>query len=132
VLRRSLIPATLLAVALALGACGEESDTDQVTEAIEDSYAAFLEGDAEAFCDTLSADYLADFKDYWGGCDDETLDSIRDEVADGGSEALESPEIGDVQIESETADATVNGEDLELVDVDGEWKLDDFDVPGGE
>ena len=37
-----------------------------------------------------------------------------------------------MQVEGDTAEATVNGEDLELIDVDGEWKLDDFDVPGGE
>ena len=132
---RRLLALTSLALALALGACGgddEGSDTDQVTAAIEDSYAAFAEGDAEAFCDTLSPDYLADFKDYWGGCDTETLESVGGEVGGEDTAALESPEISDVDIEGDTAQTTVNGEDLEVVNVDGEWKLDDFDVPGSE
>ena len=134
-MRRFLASAALLALGLALGACGDDSGggspTEQVTEAIESSYAAFAEGDAEAFCDSLTPDYLGDFKDYWDGCDEATLDEINEDVVDD-PDALENPEISDVEVEGRNADATVNGDDLEVIEVDGEWKLDDFDVPGGE
>jgi ketosteroid isomerase-like protein len=122
----------MVALALALGACGGDSDEDQVSEAIENSYSAFAEGDAEAFCDTLSPDYLADFEDYYEGCDSRVLDGVREQAPSPEEDILEAPEITDVQIDGETASATVNGESLELVRVEGEWKLDDFDVPGGE
>lgn len=70
-------------------------------------------------------------KDYWDGCDEATLDRIKGDVVDN-AEALESPEISDVEVEGRNADATMNGGDLEVIEVDGGWKLDDFDVPGGE
>ena len=30
------------------------------------------------------------------------------------------------------AETEVNGDDLEMVKEDGKWKLDDFDIPGGQ
>ena len=130
-MRGRLLPVTALALALALGACGEKSDADQVTEAIEDSYGAFAEGDADAFCASLTPDYLADFKDYWDGCDAATLERINAKVVND-ADALEDPDVSEVDVKGRNADAIVNGEDLEINKIDGVWKLDDFDVPGGE
>jgi len=133
---RRLLPAAALALALTLGACGGDdggsggSDTDEVTEAIETSYAAFANLDIETFCGTLSPDYLADFEDARGACDMENVEPLLAEVSDSDVQALKNPEISDVQVDGDTATATVNGDDVELVDVDGEWKLDDFDIPG--
>jgi hypothetical protein len=131
-----LVSLAALALALMLGACGGDedssSDKEQITKVINDSYAAFADGDAEAFCATLSPDYLKDFKDYYGGCDTKTLKKIKSEIPDSDLATLGSPKISHVTVEEDSAEATVNGEDLELTVVYDEYYLDDFDVPGGE
>ena len=133
---RRILPAAAIAAALALGACGGDdggsggSDTDEVNAAIETSYAAFADLDIETFCDSLSPDYLADFKDARGNCDLENVEPLLSEVSDSDVKAFKDPEISDVQVDGDTATATVNGDDVALVDVDGEWKLDDFSIPG--
>lgn len=98
---------------------------------IEDTYAAYADGDAETFCGNLSSDYLPDFEDYYGqGCEEEVA-AAQGSLSEDAIGQLESPEVTDVQIDGEVAQTTTNGDDLEVVNEDGEWKLDDFDVPGG-
>jgi hypothetical protein len=47
-----------------------------------------------------------------------------------GKKALESPEIGAPKVKGDEAYPEVNGDGLEMVREGGEWKLDDFDLPG--
>ena len=134
----------LASLALAAAGCGggddggsskPASDEDQIKAAITGAYSSFAKADAAGFCDRLTADYLADFEEYYGGkCDEATINTILGQVDATAKSQLENPEIGAVKIESDGKSAypDVNGDGLEMVKEGDEWKLDDFDVPGGE
>ena len=118
--------------ALAAAGCGEGSDEDQITSVIEDTYAAYGEGDAETFCGNLSSDYLPDFEDYYGQDCEAVVTAAAPALSEEQLSVLESPDVSDITIEGDVAQTTTAGEDLEVVSEDGEWKLDDFDVPDRE
>jgi hypothetical protein len=134
--------ALLIGVALAVAGCGgggesskPASDEDQIKAAITGAYTSFAKADAEGFCGRLSSDYLPDFEEYYEGkCDEATLQKILTQVTPTGKQQLENPEIGPIKIEKDGKSSypDVNGGGLELVKEGDEWKLDDFDVPGGE
>jgi hypothetical protein len=123
-------------VVLLVAGCGgggsdkPASNEDQIKAAITGAYSAFAKGDAAGFCDKLSADYRKDFDDYYGECNADTINGIVAKLPEEGKKALESPQIGDLQIKGDQAYPEVNGDGLEMVKEGGEWKLDDFDLPG--
>ena len=124
---------TIVGLTLAAGVfgCGE-SDEDKARSAIEDTYQAFAKVDVEKFCDGLSSDYRPDFEEYYEGkCDEPTIQKALRTASGPGADRIGDPDISKVTINGDEAEAEVNGDDLELVKEDGEWKLDDFDVPGG-
>jgi hypothetical protein len=132
-LRRMLVPFALAVAIAGCGGGGEDApagDEDQVVAAIETAYAAFAEGDAEAFCAQLTADYRADFEDYYGPCEPATLEKAARGLGEAERAALADPEIGRVRIEGDSAYPDVNGDGLEVVRDGGAWRLDDFDLPG--
>ena len=119
----------IVVAGLALGACGD-SDEDQIKSQIEDAYTAFADGEAEDFCNKLTADYRPDFEDYYGPCTEDTLKKVTGSLTDDQKEQLADPSVTEIKIDGEQADATINGEeDLEVIKEDSEWKLDDFDPP---
>lgn len=119
-------------IALAVVGCGGgESDEDKVTSAIEDAYSAFADGDAASFCEQLSSDYRGDFEEYYGGCDNATIGKVLGDVEGAEIDQLENPVIAKVRIRGDSAETAVNGDDLEVIKEGDDWKLDDFDVPGG-
>jgi hypothetical protein len=131
----------VVGAALALGGCGDSdpgkpaTPEDQVRATIQSAYTAFAKADADGFCGRLSSDYLPDFEEYYEGkCEAATIQAILGQLDSTQKESLEKPEIGAVKIESDGKSAypDVNGEGLEVVKEGGEWKLDDFDLPGGE
>jgi hypothetical protein len=131
----------VVGVALLLSGCGDSEPAkpatpeDQVRAVIEGAYTSFAKADADGFCGRLSSDYLPDFEEYYEGkCDEATIQNILGQLDSTQTQALEDPEIGAVKIESDGKSAypDVNGEGVEVVKEGDEWKLDDFDVPGGE
>ena len=136
---RLAIGAAAVALALPLAGCGGDdeepaSDEDQITEVVQETYAAYGEGDGETFCANLSAEYLPDYEDYYGsgeGSCEETVAAVPDELTAEQLGELEEVEVTDVEVEDGEAYPTVFGEGLEVVDEDGEWKLDDFDYEAG-
>jgi hypothetical protein len=127
----------LAGAVLLLAGCGggggsdkPASDEDQVKAAITGAYSAFAKGDADGFCNKLSADYRKDFDDYYGECNADTINGIVAKLPEEGRKALESPQIGAAKISGDEAYPEVNGDGLEMVKEGGEWKLDDFDLPG--
>ena len=136
-MRRLPFMAFACAVALALGGCGGDgggggSDSDQIKSAINDAYGAFAEEDAKTFCSHLTADYKADFEDYYGPCEDSTLIEVVSDLDETERKMLEDPQIGALHIDKKDKSAypDVNGDGLEMEQEGGKWKLDDFDVPG--
>jgi hypothetical protein len=126
-----------LGLGLLIAGCGgggasdkPASPEDQVKAVITDAYGAFAKGDAATFCGKLSADYRKDFDDYYGQCNESTINGIVAKLPEEGKKALESPQIGAFKVKGDEAYPEVNGDGLEMVKEDGEWKLDDFDVPG--
>ena len=134
-MRKLSLAAALCAVALAGcggGGGGGGSDSDQIKAAIDDAYGAFADGDAKKFCDALTADYRADFEENYGPCEDATLDKANASLPPEAKKMLEDPEIGELHIDKKDKSAypDVNGDGLEMEQEAGEWKLDDFDLPG--
>jgi len=138
--------ALLTILALAVAGCGGQakptpvkpgeaeptSDEDSIRQVIDNAYSAFASGDAAAFCSHLTADYRADFEDNYGPCEDATLDKVTGTLSEQEKAQLENPEIDDnLKIKGTEAYPDVNGDGLELVKEGDDWKLDDFDVPGG-
>jgi hypothetical protein len=135
------LAALLACTALAIAGCGggdpgkPATPEDQVRAVIEGAYTSFAKADADGFCGRLSSDYLPDFEEYYEGkCDEATIQNILGQLDSTQKEALSDPEIGAVKIESDGKSAypEVNGEGVEVVKEGSSWKLDDFDVPGGE
>ena len=136
--------ATFLAVlGLAVAGCGGQSmpspadpgkaepaaDEDAIRQTIDNAYNAVASGDGAAFCSHLTADYLADFEDNYGPCE-QGVEDINSNLTEKGVEQLENPQIGpDLKIKCTEAYPDVNGEGLEMIKEGDEWKLDDFDVP---
>jgi hypothetical protein len=121
---RPMLLVAALVIAGALGACGGESE-EEATQEIEDVIIGYGESDGAAACDFLSASAL----DQLGG------ESGCSRQFEGVPPA--ELEVGDVEIDDDTATAQVTntgqeGSDfeLELVDEDGEWKISVF--PGLE
>jgi hypothetical protein len=130
----------LSAAALAVAGCGGDgggggsaepaSDEDQIRAVIDEAYGAFAAGDAATFCGDLTADYLADFEENYGPCEDATLSELAANLTEEGRAQLENPEISaDLKISGTDAYPDVNGDGLELVKEGEGWKLDDFDLP---
>lgn len=113
-------------------ACGSKSDEDKARSAIEDAYSAFAAGDAEAFCEQLSSEYRADFEDYYGKCENDTIEGLLNDLDEDAIGQLESPDISELAVDGDSAEATVNDDDLEVVNEGDDWRLDDFDIPGGQ
>ena len=133
-MRRRPLTAGLCVVALAGcggGDGGGGSDSDQIKSAIKGAYGAFADGDAEKFCSYLTSDYRADFEDYYGPCEDATLDKVNASLSPAAKKLLEEPQIGELKIDEKDKSAypDVNGDGLEIEQEGGKWKLDDFDVP---
>jgi hypothetical protein len=127
-------------MALAVAGCGSDeesepaSDEDQIVEVVQETYAAYGEGDGETFCANLSSDYLPDYEDYYGdgsGTCEESVSSAPDGLSGEQLAELEEVEVTDVEVEDGEAYPTVFGEGVEVVEEDGEWKLDDFDYTAG-
>ena len=121
--------------ALALTGCGDGggggSDSDQIKSVIKDAYGAFADGDAKKFCDKLTVAYREDFEDYYGPCEDATLDKVNASLSPEAKKMLEDPSIGTFKVDKgyKSAYPEVNGDGLEIKQEQGEWKLDDFDLP---
>jgi hypothetical protein len=128
----------LVGLAIAVAGCGSggnggkpASDADQIKAAITGAYSSFAKADAAGFCGRLTAGYLKDFEQYYAGkCDAGTLQNILSKIPEEGKQALASPQIGALKISGNDAYPEVNGSGLEMLKEGGEWKLDDFDVPG--
>jgi hypothetical protein len=113
------------------GSSKPASDEDQIKAAITGAYSSFAKGDAEGFCSRLTADYTADFEEYYSGkCDAATIQGILAKIPEEGKQALADPQIGDFRIKGDDAYPDVNGDGLEMVKEGDTWKLDDFDIPG--
>ena len=131
-----------IGLALLVAGCGGGSDSDkpasdedQIKAAITGAYQSFAKADADGFCGRLTDDYRADFEEYYSGkCDAGTIQNIVDGLDSTAKGQLENPEIGELKIskDGKSAYPDVNGDGLELEKVGSEWKLDDFDLPGGE
>jgi len=111
------------ALALTAG-CGseQESGPEATVQAFVD---ALRERDAGAACEQLDARTLADLE-VSGGCE-EVLGAGLELFADEGVE-IPDYEIGEISVDGDTAEATVTAattdDVIQLVQEEGEWKLD--------
>jgi hypothetical protein len=126
---RLLVPLTLLALALGLGACGGgESDEDQVVDVIESAAASTDPAD----CTALTTQAFMEQAEFSKGA--EAVKSCEENAKDD-SDDPESVEVSEVEVDGSDATAVVaftggtfDGQTLSvgLVQEDGDWKLDEL------
>ena len=123
-----LTPLSLIALSLALVACGGDSDEDQVTETIETS----VKSSDPADCTELATQAFVEQTEFEQG---EAAVKSCQESASETADDPDSVEISEVKVDGDRATAAVaftggtfDGQtlDLSLVD-DGSWKLDSID-----
>jgi hypothetical protein len=123
-----LVPLTLLALALGLGACGGgESDEDKVIDVIETS----AESNDPADCERLATQNLLEQVELSQGAD--AVKSCEENAKDDDDD--EEAEVSDVKVDGSTATAKVaitgggfDGQTAEMavVEEDGDWKVDEI------
>ena len=128
---RALAAALLAGVALVAGCDPSNSEDDRVRDAIGSTLAGLASGDADVFCPTL-ADAAAEqtfVEDFGGPCDQERVEEILGDHTPEQRERLLDPQIAVIKIKDETAGSTVNGEYMQMREVDGEWRLSTYEIP---
>lgn len=121
-MRLLMVAATVLAAAVVVAACGGESDESQIEGVVASFFDATKEKDVAKFCDVVITDELP------GACEDQV--SAEDFTTTGDFEGFE---VNDIEVDGDTATASVTGqfsegedmtEQLSLRKLDGEWKID--------
>lgn len=118
------VTATLASGLIAAGCGGDdpsESGSSTPEDAVESYIAAGQDGDGQAVCDLLTDDSVELLEQFGGG---ECADVAADDV----SEVPDDFEIGDAEVDGESATVPVSGDgdsiDIPLTQVDGEWRVD--------
>jgi len=122
---RALLLALLSAIALAVSACGGDSDEDQIRSVVTEFAEAVQEKDGAKLCDSVVTGRIP------GGrqCEGEVADAFFEEVEQAGE--VEGVRVNEIEVEGDTATArvlvTVNGEEMDdegtFKKVDGDWKF---------
>lgn len=119
---RPLAAAVLVTAAVALTACGGESDEEQIEEVVAEFADAVKEKDAAKLCATVVTEQIPEGEDCEEQVSAEEFGSIGD---------VESIEVSDIKVDGNSATAnvtaTVGGEEMEdeasFRKADGDWKL---------
>jgi hypothetical protein len=124
--------AGLIAVALLLAGCGGDSDEDQVRSTIETYVEAFVAGDGKRGCELMTEETRNEFVNKvaaltrTGDCA-RSLRVLRTLAGDATAKALEGADIEDIEIDGQTATATLvaggNRSPSKLAKVDGKWLI---------
>jgi len=119
---RPQVSALLVATAVALAACGGESEEEQIEGVVASFAAAVEEQDPGKFCDTVVGQRISEGE----RCEDQVTDEQLGALGD-----IESIEVTDIEVDGDSATAqvtaTVGGEEMtdeaDFRKVDGDWKL---------
>jgi len=105
--------------------CGA-SDEDEARAAVEKYVQALNEGDSEAACEQLTEGATQQIEEQFDDDCAGALDQAIGAVGEAGA-SFEDLEVGDVNVEGETATATIEAPGgsttTELTKEDGDWKL---------
>lgn len=131
-LRKHLLATTLVALALALTACGGSSDEDDVRSAAENFASAFTDENWSEVCGLMTKGSKAQLEgagevlQVKGGCED-VWKKVANRVPKSAKQQLENLEIDTVKVSGNKATVTTTsskGEPAQLRKEDGEWKFD--------
>lgn len=119
---RPLISALLVVTAVALAACGGESEEEQIEGVVASFAAAVEQKDPGKFCDTVVGERIPEGE----RCEDQVTDEQLGALGD-----IESIEVSDIEVDGDSATgqvtATVAGEEMtdeaNFRKVGGDWKL---------
>jgi ketosteroid isomerase-like protein len=119
---RPLVSTALVTTAVALTACGGDSDEDQIRSAVTDFTEAVQDKDAGKLCSSVVTERIPDGEK----CEDQVSGDEFESIG-----KLEDIKVTDIKVKGDTATAqvaaTVDGkeskDDGTFKKVDGDWKL---------
>jgi len=119
---RPLVSTALVTTAVALTACGGDSDEDQIRSAVTDFTEAVKDKDAGKLCSSVVTERIPDGEK----CEDQVSGDEFESIG-----KLEDIKVTDIKVKGDTATAqvaaTVDGKESKdegtFKKVDGDWKL---------
>jgi hypothetical protein len=125
-----------LLACVAVVACGGSGDEDEVRKVVDDLYAGFADRKANRVCDTLSRRQRDAIGAGAGGERTQSCEQVMSIALSFEGEGLKrakQAEVTDVEVDGDEASATVEFRGkktrLGLAKEDGEWRIDNLNLP---